>query len=474
MNILDIISDSPRTYIFQKGSNKTNFGGIFTLIYLIAILLITTFYLYDFFTYEKYEYNDYTKVFQDEKQREEKKNDIHYNPFIGFSFEIQDDIGNNFNDNFTIVIQDKNNKVIQVQKDKKYYYKVGDFQIIILYNCSTNNCTFNYTEQNGNNKNNINIFQKSLKLLISHDSKNIDFERDEPVKDDIYKYRIDFQVNKLVEYKYEWNTYNFEEQKSIFSRVLDSLTKKPNNWTFGEIGYSSYFDVSDTEYNQPQLDENTNKYYKFVLAFYIENTLRKIVCFKRKQSSILDYFANIGSLSITILNIITKIYCCLYSKNFDNYKIIENILNKENKKVENIPLVNIKEVNTNLEEDLIIKNTENKYKDNNKATNEQDASNKSDDDDLCEEERDKLKSKLPKLRFYDFIFNNLYAKCCVYIKKQKLLDSCDDLLYKYYSIENMIYNQILFENLMKDYKWNNPELKSIQINDSIGNIKKYI
>ena len=83
-------------------------------------------------------------------------------------------------------------------------------------------------------------------------------------------------------------------------------------------------------------------------------------------------------------------------------------------------------------------------------------------------------TKLPKLRFFDFFFNNIYSKCCIYIKRQKLIDSCDNILYKYHSIENILYNQILFENLMKDYHWNNPELKSIHKNDLIGDLKQYI
>lgn len=35
-------------------------------------------------------------------------------------------------------------------------------------------------------------------------------------------------------------------------------------------------------------------------------------------------------------------------------------------------------------------------------------------------------------------------------------------------------NQILFENLMKDYKWNNPKLKSIRRNEMIVDLKKYL
>ena len=48
MNILDFIIDSPRTYIFQKKTNKTNLGGVLTFIYLIILLLIIIAYIYDY------------------------------------------------------------------------------------------------------------------------------------------------------------------------------------------------------------------------------------------------------------------------------------------------------------------------------------------------------------------------------------------------------------------------------------------
>ena len=43
MHPLDIISGSPNLYIFGKESNKTNFGGVLFLIYLIVI---NCFYMY--------------------------------------------------------------------------------------------------------------------------------------------------------------------------------------------------------------------------------------------------------------------------------------------------------------------------------------------------------------------------------------------------------------------------------------------
>ena len=53
MNILDIISESPKAYIFQKSSNKTNLGGIFTLFYLVFLIAIIIGYMYDYCVYKK-------------------------------------------------------------------------------------------------------------------------------------------------------------------------------------------------------------------------------------------------------------------------------------------------------------------------------------------------------------------------------------------------------------------------------------
>ena len=41
---IDFLSDQPRNFIFQKTSNKTNLGGILSLIYLIVFLIIAVSY----------------------------------------------------------------------------------------------------------------------------------------------------------------------------------------------------------------------------------------------------------------------------------------------------------------------------------------------------------------------------------------------------------------------------------------------
>ena len=46
MNSLDIFSDSPRYFIFQKETNKTNFGGVLTLFFSIIMILISFLYFF--------------------------------------------------------------------------------------------------------------------------------------------------------------------------------------------------------------------------------------------------------------------------------------------------------------------------------------------------------------------------------------------------------------------------------------------
>ena len=43
-------------------------------------------------------------------------------------------------------------------------------------------------------------------------------------------------------------------------------------------------------------------------------------------------------------------------------------------------------------------------------------------------------------------------------KKEKLISLCNDILYNYMSIDSILYNQIILENLFKDYEWKNPYL----------------
>ena len=81
---------------------------------------------------------------------------------------------------------------------------------------------------------------------------------------------------------------------------------------------------------------------------------------------------------------------------------------------------------------------------------------------------------LPRLRFFDYIWNYIQTdRCCKTSKKQLLISSCNDAISKYYTVEDIIYNQIKLENLFKDYKWNDPKLNDINNNQLIMDLNLF-
>ena len=79
---------------------------------------------------------------------------------------------------------------------------------------------------------------------------------------------------------------------------------------------------------------------------------------------------------------------------------------------------------------------------------------------------------MPTPKFFDFLVHQLYFKCFGSSSKQSLIDSCNDILCKYITIESIIYNQIKLDYLWKDYKWNNPQYDINQKDDLILKLKE--
>ena len=142
MNVFVFISDSPRIYIFQKSSNKTNLGGVLTLIYLISLVLIIFLYLYDFFKnyYQKYEVTYFYNQFRDKVYRDEQKKE--FNPLIDLSFKVVDEMGESLTEEFGIFLNDKNGENGKTLKMGENITKnIDDFKIMVIYKCPDNNCT---------------------------------------------------------------------------------------------------------------------------------------------------------------------------------------------------------------------------------------------------------------------------------------------------------------------------------------------
>ena len=78
---------------------------------------------------------------------------------------------------------------------------------------------------------------------------------------------------------------------------------------------------------------------------------------------------------------------------------------------------------------------------------------------------------LPDSNYNNFIKSPLYSICCPYVwcgsscskccisKDKILIKNCKEIVEEFSSIEHIIYNQILLENLLKDYRWNDENLK---------------
>ena len=207
------------------------------------------------------------------------------------------------------------------------------------------------------------------------------------------------------------------------------------------------------------------------LTVQFSNKHFEYILYERKQVEFLDILANIGALFSTIKFFFALVFN-YYSKNFDNYKILGKILNSPKEPIKKIELssnFNIEEEKDNKIKDLDKKDplidealNENKMNikesDINKDTNE----NNIDEDNSI---------VLDKLSFIDYFYNNIYSKCCKRRRNQELINSVNEIVYKYLSIDSLLYNQLKLEGLFKDYKWNNPSLSNILNNIMIKNLK---
>ncbi len=80
---LDLLSNTPKNFIFQKSSNKTIFGGFLSFIYILIVICLSFYYIVLFCQEEKYsiEYAHYEGFDNNENKIEEK-----YNPYFNIKF----------------------------------------------------------------------------------------------------------------------------------------------------------------------------------------------------------------------------------------------------------------------------------------------------------------------------------------------------------------------------------------------------
>jgi len=205
----------------------------------------------------------------------------------------------------------------------------------------------------------------------------------------------------------------------------------------------------------------------------VKNLHFKHIEYKRKKVGILNIIANVFALSATIRNSFKLVFSFVYSKNFDNYKIIDNIISNKMKANKNDKAIKFKkeiELSDDFKKNktLLDKNENNENllsinESNNETENE--IINNDLNNGNCNNEST---ITIPKLNFWDFLLNNIYCNNkCSKSRKQELISTSNQILKQYFSIEHILFNQIKFENLLKDYKWNEKNLNNLDENELI-------
>ena len=305
---LDLLSDSPKNFIFQREANKTNFGGILTILFFISFIFISILYILDYvdsikngeFIIEYLHINNNTLTNDSEKMNLDPK----MNPKKTFYLQILDPYGHYLSNNF--VLYDINKKqFLKKPKNKKYVIEknLSDINIIMLYDCSKEkNCTL---------KNEDKIFGSLYILRFSFEIPNIThqipsspiFESHDPKNAIIHYFNMYSSFNSAHIYLLNWEKTIYKEESTLFDR-FNGIKKEYEYWSIGETTKYS-FDDSDT------IDNDYDEYnfeYKMLLQVKSINDHSSYVSYKRKRITILDTFVKLASLFPTFFHVFQFIF----------------------------------------------------------------------------------------------------------------------------------------------------------------------
>ena len=482
MQNFDFLSSSPKFFIFKKETNKTSFGGILFLIYIIIMIFISLAYILDYAINDKYSIESFStyNYTLNGSETELINKDIKLNPYLemNISFEPY------FDDKVAVYKTIRGNKTFL---EKKYtiitgslfaYYelkeKVNDTEFSIAYICGTDaNCSLFYYFIDSFADIYLGYFNFYNPGKINH-SEDPPIQKDEDVSNYfMYQLYIPEEIG-LREWDFDWEVIKYKDKMSL----IDSLTQNKREYYSGHVkdGTKSnefIYRYSDNYSYHIDYDESIGYYIDFFRVKFF-NFHRDYLLYKRTKREIMDVVANIGALFSTIKFVFSVVFY-FYSKNYDNYEVVGNILNpnKVKKEIHILGSKNKKEEKNDIMNDI---NNLDKLieEDSSRINNELNKQEYNVNNDLEYDEEGIQKyscNTLKKLHFYDYFFNNIYSKCCGKNKNQELINNANKIIYKYLSIDSLLYNQIKLESLFKDYKWNNPVLNNIQNNKMIIKLK---
>ena len=217
----------------------------------------------------------------------------------------------------------------------------------------------------------------------------------------------------------------------------------------------------------------------------MENKHERYTEYQRTKNDILDLIADIGSLYQTFFSIFIFIFK-FYSNNVDNYQVINkiisenkvfNLINKQSDK----GIIDISQINQNKTNNDKSLSAKSRMLSVNNLISKSNAFKIIRESKVFLESNDKLETNkiietkenknIKKLSFKHFFLNSFFLKFFNGKNENKIIDLCNYILSKYTSIDLLLHNQIMFENLLKDYRWNNINLNNINKNELLTRLK---
>ena len=472
MHYLDFLSDHPKIFIFGKDIHKTNFGGILFIIYIIVMILISLIYLFGYIANEKYSYEVFTfenKTY-DLNEINRMSDDEKFNPFLNISITFKE------KDMFAI----QHFESYQILEDlPKYNYRerFNNSNFMILYKCGNDSKCASFEKYWESKKG-----KKIGDINFNYQGYKIDHYNESPVYEDNsgnFSDSIELPLNQILfkRMTYYWEMVKYKDQKSL----LDPITKRKTEFIFGKIKdnnkptNSAIYYYNYTKEIVPRYSDSKKGYYYYLPLFgiYFLENYDNYLLYKRSQITFLDVLAKVGALFSTI-KFFFAIALSFYSKNFNNYMVVEKLINPPKEKIKSIELhyqnigkiTSINDIDNN---SPLIEEQKNE-----KSKKDGNINNNNIDDEKENNENELTSFGLKKICFFHFFFNNvyfIYSKCCNRIRNQELINITNDIMHKYLSIDYLLSNMISLESLFKDYKWNNPSLNKIENNNLVVKLK---
>jgi len=489
MHFLDFLSSPPKLFIFQKKTAKTKFGGILFCLYIIIMLSISLAYIINYAINDKYTFeikkidNTTNNVYSlREMDKEPPYADLDKDEELNPLLNITINVGGNFSIYDTYIKKYLEGECSD-EKHFGYLYNITR-RVSDLLNWNLDGLEFHYKCGNDSNCSSLDSSKLERKFHFGSTGYKLDHQAEIPFqidRDEIFLFPriLEFKnPNKGAILEFDWEVIQYKDKQSLFDSLINN---KKEITTFGH--FKPEYKITEIDMTPKEkhikynYDDKGNKnYYMNFLTVTFNNNHYEYILYERTKIEFLDILASIGALFSTIKFFFDLVFS-YYSNNFNNYKILEKLLSS--------PEGHFKKIELTKFIDSINQSKEEENNDTMKDIDKKDSLiDKSSDENKSENEvnikKDDINSKiidednpivLDKLSFIDFFYNNIYCKCCKKRRNQELINSINEISYKYLSVEALLYNQLKLEGLFSDYNWNNPSLKNILNNKMIKELK---